>query len=1077
MATFPLSVHSSGRYLVAADGRPWRIQYDSASLVPAIATPAQLDTYLLTRRAQGFNTLWMKAMTRWGSYTAATNFWSGKGYSNGGSYNYNGDKAFTTNDDFSTPGTAYWNWVENIIDRAAVYGIVIALSPCYIGYNAASTHWAGVLSAMTQQQSTNWGTWIGTRFASKPNIFWNIAGDYTPSVGSALETNTVAIIAAIKAAGASQLTMAELGDPDSIPTTANAAIGAYVDMASYYGYGANRDGAVQSTANTAARLTPLKPVWVQEPGFEYENNTGGFPANTSWGTRRTRWWNTLAGGIAGDGFGSRDAWQMVSFPSCLSTPGAQYAHRAFALLDTLPWYDLRPSGTGTGFAGKTLITSGAGTFSSTNAVVSAVTGTGSHLLAYIPGTNGGSGAAAITVDMTAMSGKCTARWWNPVTGIYTDIGTGYANTGTREFTTSGSNGDGNDWLLVLTANYELPSDRATAWKPGITYNGGIPTTFVKYGSTLTPSGNDDLSQIQTAVDAAGTAAAADGIGRYVLLSAGTFNISGAYPVFLGKSRVILRGSGAGVTYLHRTDGAVDGSNGTNANCPTVIATPAGNRWTTGPSTGYALTATGAHGDYAVTVTGASSGTFVPGQIVLIDEEANQAYVAQPADPYDPDTGLGPDGHGTNILQSDDGLLTWAAWDPENNPGGIQEDARVDVYSRSGRITAEYKEVLSWNSATGVLTFSSPIHAQYRLDHSAEVCPFSSGNEPIKYVGVEDMTINRGDNGNVYFQNIAYGWLKGVELTSWLGEGIRFLHCFRTEIRDSFIHTPVYFWNGGGSYNIAIDNASSEILVENCISRLANKVIVARGAGAGSVVAYNYMDDAREGDSTSWQGCGVGGSHYVGPNHMLFEGNWGYNADNDKTHGNSWGHTYLRNHLTARRTTFEASCTGRAASVTRTTKKMSFVGNVLGLSGQVGGLDYESHDQSNDAIWRMGWDDWNPYRWDGVAVADTIRDGNYDYVTAELRWHGLGGSPSTTLPDISTIPISLYLTSSPSFFGVNQWPWVTPEAATKIYTVPAKVRYDAGNPNGSDENTGSGSLIARAQGTVFASDLMASDKGV
>jgi hypothetical protein len=55
------------------------------------------------------------------------------------------------------------------------------------------------------------------------------------------------------------------------------------------------------------------------------------------------------------------------------------------------------------------------------------------------------------VDMTAMAGTTTARWWNPVLGAYTAIGTGYANSGTHIFTTPGSNGDGNDWLLVLDA--------------------------------------------------------------------------------------------------------------------------------------------------------------------------------------------------------------------------------------------------------------------------------------------------------------------------------------------------------------------------------------------------------------------------------------------------------------------------------------------------------------------------------------------------------------------------------------------------------------------------------------------------
>jgi hypothetical protein len=40
----------------------------------------------------------------------------------------------------------------------------------------------------------------------------------------------------------------------------------------------------------------------------------------------------------------------------------------------------------------------------------------------------------------------------------------------------------------------------------------------------------------------------------------------------------------------------------------------------------------------------------------------------------------------------------------------------------------------------------------------------------------------------------------------------------------------------------MDQGSSEILVENSISVLANKVDVVRSAGAGSMFAYKYIDD-------------------------------------------------------------------------------------------------------------------------------------------------------------------------------------------------------------------------------------------
>ena len=48
----------------------------------------------------------------------------------------------------------------------------------------------------------------------------------------------------------------------------------------------------------------------------------------------------------------------------------------------------------------------------------------------------------------------------------------------------------------------------------------------------------------------------------------------------------------------------------------------------------------------------------------------------------------------------------------------------------------------------------------------------------------------------------------------------------------------------------------------------------------------------------------------------------------------------------------------------------------------------------------------------------------------------------------TVLISLDLPQKPAFFNAGSgytWPWVDPVGATKVYTLPAKARYDAGTP--------------------------------
>jgi hypothetical protein len=134
---------------------------------------------------------------------------------------------------------------------------------------------------------------------------------------------------------------------------------------------------------------------------------------------------------------------------------------------------------------------------------------------------------------------------------------------------------------------------------------------------------------------------------------------------------------------------------------------------------------------------------------------------------------------------------------------------------------------------------------------------------------------------------------------------------------------------------------------------------------------------------------------------------------------------------------------RAAGAAAYSYWHTFVGNVLGVPGKTNGWEYQVSSgvlMSHPTIWLLGWDDWSPYPIDPNVAATTLRHGNYDYVTNSVKWD----------PNISdhTLPQSLYLTQKPAFFDAGRgytWPWVDPVGATKVYELPAKVRYDAGTP--------------------------------
>jgi hypothetical protein len=225
-----------------------------------------------------------------------------------------------------------------------------------------------------------------------------------------------------------------------------------------------------------------------------------------------------------------------------------------------------------------------------------------------------------------------------------------------------------------------------------------------------------------------------------------------------------------------------------------------------------------------------------------------------------------------------------------------------------------------------------------------------------------------------------------------------------------------------------------------------------------------MDEGFIDYAAAWQEMGVGGSHMVGPHHMLFEGNLSFNGDNDHTHGSSIYHTYFRNHLTGFRAAFVTNTSiaiddqgnvpgptngpRRCAGASAFSYWMSFVGNVLGVEGKMAGWTYEKNN-ADDAIWAIGWENqaglFDP---DPHVAENILRDGNYDFLTHSQHWHGIGGSGQgngLAPPQAATLPNSLYLNGKPTFFGNNRWPWVDPSAGT-TYTLPSKARLDAGTPN-------------------------------
>jgi hypothetical protein len=550
----------------------------------------------------------------------------------------------------------------------------------------------------------------------------------------------------------------------------------------------------------------------------------------------------------------------------------------------------------------------------------------------------------------------------------------------------------------------LPADRATVWAPGVQ---GIPTRTTVCATINAATYGNGASEasagIQAAVDACPT-------GQVVKLSAGTFRMNSF--VRIGKA-VTVRGAGINATILQKTNGGKPNTETVPEYNPIFIVGPG--RW---PQFGAVLSLTADAVKGAFTVTVANATGLATGQFVLLDEDdySSANWIALPPRNGVPTT--------VKIKASDNVVFQM------HQPAASGEDDPVNAwFSRQGRPLAEIKEIASVSGNT--VTFTTPIHITYPLAKVPQLVRFA---DPfVVGAGVEDLLMIGGSDGNIRFVAAAYCWVKNTENTVYFGEGVSIDKSFRIELRDSYIHDGAWQVPGGAGYAISLAGGASEALIENNIIMRANKMMVARSAGAGSVVGYNYADNGNIANIPSWVEVGINGSHMVGSHHMLFEGNESFNYDSDNTHGNAIYHTIFRNHLSGFRRDFPNGGSSRGAGLMFGSWWHSFIGNVIGSEGRMAGWVENSVGPNwTQAIWKLGYDP-NHFEAgpDPKVLSTVIREGNFDYVTNQVKWT----VTSQSLPD------SLYLTSKPAFFGDAVWPWVTPEGSTKLFTLPAKARYD------------------------------------
>lgn len=456
---FPLKVNAAG-YLEDQNDIPFFIQGDSPWFSMIKGTQEIITQYLDDRQARGFNALIMDLIED----------------DAGGPVNAYGEVPFTTPGNFSTSNmstNAYWTHADWIINQAAARGMVVFLVPAYLGSSDANG-FRDELTADTEEHIEAYGTAVGDRYKTFPNIVWVMGGDNDAGI-LGLTSKHNALAAAIKAADANHIMTAHtkegydaLNDYDETWLDLNT-----VYISDWEGKTCNTGTAEEIKIGGYDKLETMPFVFFE--GL-YENTTTPASGATDLCTRSQAYWGVL-GGSPGYFFGN---YPLYAFATGWSTAMADDGSRAMtymgALMRSRDWELLVPD-----YAHE-VVTYGYGNLSDATYVSSARTSDGKTIMAYIPS------ARTITVDMTKITdagGKVSAWWYNPATGVASYISE-YANTGSRTFTSASG-----DWVLVLD------SEAAGLGVPGASV-GSVCNTNTTYAHMPEANTFTNTNLVQTA---------------------------------------------------------------------------------------------------------------------------------------------------------------------------------------------------------------------------------------------------------------------------------------------------------------------------------------------------------------------------------------------------------------------------------------------------------------------------------------------------------------------------------------------------------------------------------------------------
>ncbi len=416
---FVTRVSRNGRYFLDQLGDPILVKGDSPWAILVDASRARMDSYVATRRSQGFNTVLVSLLGN----TA-----------NGGPANdgrtYDGKRPFVRGNPRHL-ANAYWDRVAHFLRECRGRGITVMAYPIdgWVGtaaYNGLARSWSTTTAKA-------YGRAVANRLRGFRNVIWSVGGDYPSADNRATDARMNAVLAGLRAGGMNRINTIQFTPNET--SLDSSYWKPKVDFSFVYSYAASYRTVQRGYRQT--RAGRHLPALMGEAHYEEYSGV------TSRYLRSQAAW-ALTSGSPGDFYGSEDVWDQAPTSRALNSTGAKQVSAIRRVFGGLPrWHRLVPD------FSSTFITAGRGTrdtddayFRGNTYVTGALTADGRLAVIYLPDAG-----RQITINESKMGPGYTARWVNPTNG------NSVAATERATYSRNSPHGDGaNDWLLVLRSD-------------------------------------------------------------------------------------------------------------------------------------------------------------------------------------------------------------------------------------------------------------------------------------------------------------------------------------------------------------------------------------------------------------------------------------------------------------------------------------------------------------------------------------------------------------------------------------------------------------------------------------------------